>query len=145
MDNMYEHFLANTIHAGYQNKICPVRMDSVQGAKFLSDGGHAFDMIYIDGARVAGSGEGRPPQLPADDQAWRPLLRRRLVPRGRAGRRAGCRHRTCQATGLRRDRLRQFLVVPLSRPKHDLSPRQTVRIKFDSQHTGVCSANIFTR
>ncbi len=69
MDHMYEHFLANTIHAGFQNKICPVRMDSTEGAQFLLGGCHAFDMIYIDGAHATD-------WVRRDLRNYLPLLRR---------------------------------------------------------------------
>lgn len=52
MDHMYEHFLANCLHTGLENKIYPVRADSIEGAKILGQTGLAFDMIYIDGAHA---------------------------------------------------------------------------------------------
>ncbi len=52
MDHMYEIFLANCLHAGLENKIFPIRRDSIEGAKVLADAGETFDMIYLDGAHA---------------------------------------------------------------------------------------------
>ena len=52
MDHMYEIFLANCLHAGLENKIFPLRRDSIEGAKVLAEAGEKFDMIYLDGAHA---------------------------------------------------------------------------------------------
>jgi predicted O-methyltransferase YrrM len=52
MDNMYEYFLANCLHAGVEKKIYPVRRDSVEGAKVLAAADETFDMIYLDAAHA---------------------------------------------------------------------------------------------
>lgn len=50
MTFMYEHFLANCIHAGVADKIHPVRMRSHDAAPQFH--GERFDLIYIDGAHA---------------------------------------------------------------------------------------------
>jgi predicted O-methyltransferase YrrM len=52
MDHMYEYFLANSLHAGLQNKIFPVRRDSIEGARILAESETKFDMVYLDGAHA---------------------------------------------------------------------------------------------
>ena len=52
MDNMYEHFMANAVHARLENKIYPVRLDSTAGAAHLASLGIKFDWIYLDGAHA---------------------------------------------------------------------------------------------
>lgn len=52
MDNMYEHFLANCLHTGLESKIFPLRLDSIEGARYLAELGQKFDWIYIDGAHA---------------------------------------------------------------------------------------------
>jgi hypothetical protein len=52
MDNMYEHFMANAVHAKLEQKIYPVRMDSTAGAAYLASLGLKFDWIYLDGAHA---------------------------------------------------------------------------------------------
>ena len=49
MNNMYEQFLANCIHAGHQEKIYPLRIDSAKASRYLKAHGLRFDLIYIDG------------------------------------------------------------------------------------------------
>lgn len=69
MDHMYEYFLSNTLHTNFQHKIYPVRMDSVQGARYLREHCYAFDMIYIDGAHAT-------EWVRQDLRNYLPLLRR---------------------------------------------------------------------
>jgi len=52
MNHMYEIFLANCLHAGLQQKIFPLRRDSKEGAKVLTEMAESFDMIYLDGAHA---------------------------------------------------------------------------------------------
>lgn len=49
MNNMYEQFLANAVHAGVADKICPVRLDSDSAAAYCREQGLRFDLIYVDG------------------------------------------------------------------------------------------------
>lgn len=52
MDHMYEHFMANAVHAKLAHKIYPVRQDSTAGAAYLAGLGMKFDWIYLDGAHA---------------------------------------------------------------------------------------------
>jgi hypothetical protein len=67
MDNMYEHFMANTVHAKLHHKIYPLRMDSAAGASYLAARGMKFDWIYLDGAHATVG-------VTADIQSYLPLL-----------------------------------------------------------------------
>lgn len=45
---LFHQFLSNVIHRGLQEKIVPVRMDSLEAAKFFVKNGLKADLIYID-------------------------------------------------------------------------------------------------
>lgn len=49
MNFMYEHFLANCLHAGLAKKITPLRITSHEAEKVL-EGCTLFDIVYLDGA-----------------------------------------------------------------------------------------------
>jgi len=64
---MYEQFLTNCYHAEIWKKVYPVRMTSVEGAKYCAALGLTFDMIWIDADH---STKG----VKEDIAAWMPLL-----------------------------------------------------------------------
>ncbi len=49
MNNMYEQFLANCVHTGTDQKLHPIRLNSVEGAEYSARLGMKFDLIYVDG------------------------------------------------------------------------------------------------
>jgi hypothetical protein len=49
MNNMYEQFLANAVHTGSADKLCPIRLDSHAAAEYCARTGQRFDLIYVDG------------------------------------------------------------------------------------------------
>lgn len=51
---MYEHWLDNTIHEGFDDMIFPLPMDSVNTAQTLIHAGVMADLIYIDGSHTEG-------------------------------------------------------------------------------------------
>jgi hypothetical protein len=53
MNNLFEQFLANCIHSNSQNKIFPVRLDSIAATNYFREQGNTFDLIYIDGEHSA--------------------------------------------------------------------------------------------
>lgn len=67
MNNMYEQFLANCVHANCADKIYPLRNDSVGGARYCLERGLKFDLIYIDGEHSTLG-------VRRDILAWLPLL-----------------------------------------------------------------------
>lgn len=71
LNNLYDHFLSNVIHAGLTDKIVPIRMNSLDAAKMLlasiTSETH-FDLIYIDASHDYES-------VYADLKAWYPLVK----------------------------------------------------------------------
>jgi len=68
--HLYQQFLSNVIHEGLTHKIIPVRMSSLEGAKYLSD--IKPDLIYIDASHTTEN-------VLADLRAWYPYVKNRGV------------------------------------------------------------------
>lgn len=66
---VYYQFLANVVHAGYQNRITPLPLDSLSAARVVKDLELQPDLVYID----AGHGFD---QVLADLEAWYPLAKK---------------------------------------------------------------------
>jgi hypothetical protein len=63
---LYEQFLSNVIHEGLTHRIIPVRMESLEASKFLSN--LSPDLIYIDASHDYEA-------VYADIKAWFPLVK----------------------------------------------------------------------
>ncbi len=66
---LFKQFISNVIHAGFQDKIIPVRLASVEAAKKFKELKIKPDVIYIDAAHDYNS-------VLSDISAWYPLLRK---------------------------------------------------------------------
>jgi radical SAM superfamily enzyme YgiQ (UPF0313 family)/glycosyltransferase involved in cell wall biosynthesis/predicted O-methyltransferase YrrM len=67
MNNMYEQFMANAVHSGTDQKICPVRLESEAAADYCEKANLRFDLIYVDGDHTSVGAR-------ADILKWAPLL-----------------------------------------------------------------------
>lgn len=67
LDKLFNQFLSNTISTGLQDRIIPVRLASLEAAKYCQENGLKFDFIYIDAAHDYEN-------VKADLNAWYPLL-----------------------------------------------------------------------
>lgn len=67
LPKLFEQFLSNVIHSGVQDKVVPVRMNSLAAAKEFRNKGIKADLIYIDASHDYRS-------VMADLNAWYPLL-----------------------------------------------------------------------
>ena len=67
VDTMYEQFLANCYGYGIWKRVYPVRLPSLEGAKYCAALGLKFDLIWIDADHSTKSA--------CDDiEAWMPLM-----------------------------------------------------------------------
>lgn len=51
---VYYTWLANALLSGLENYLCPLSMDSTNGARYLANKGISADMVYIDGCHMEG-------------------------------------------------------------------------------------------
>jgi len=51
---VYNVWLANALASGLQDYLCPLSMDSTNGARYLASKGMSADMVYIDGCHMEG-------------------------------------------------------------------------------------------
>lgn len=67
LPTLYEQFLSNIIHASFEKKIIPIRMDSLDASQHLQALKQRVDLIYIDGAHDTQS-------VFNDLEAWYPYI-----------------------------------------------------------------------
>ncbi len=67
MNNMYEQFMANAVHTNTDDKLFPIRLNSIEAAEYCKKHGLKFDLIYIDGEHSTLG-------VKRDIYAWLPLL-----------------------------------------------------------------------
>ena len=65
-EKLYQQFLSNVIHEGLQDKIIPVRKESTEAARYLSE--VPVDLVYIDASHDTES-------VYKDLTAWYPLVK----------------------------------------------------------------------
>jgi hypothetical protein len=68
LPRLYQQFLSNIIHSGYAHKIIPVKMASLDAAKYLSD--VKPDLVYIDASH-------KKEDVLEDLRAWYPYVKGR--------------------------------------------------------------------
>lgn len=67
-DELYNKFICNSFAEIRGGKLIPLRCDSVEGAKILSELGYTFDVIFLDAGHNY-------EWVTRDIQAWLPLLK----------------------------------------------------------------------